>query len=222
MCLCTCVPVLVHSVGRSFSRSFVPLSFVRSSVHVLVCPLLILSSNSSQLKLVTTKKGSVQPNSGRFGDIRHVQSYLVTYFELFLFFTLPFRKKTKVAPNVIQISSKSRLSSWSNPDIKVRSQSVIARNSSVSSFTSLGLSKLGDLPRSFSDSCLAKRRLDDDVDVFKNPSSSAPQSCSGSSGSDDEDEGSGETEDMENYDPSVTQISWIVSVYKFSLLILIL
>ena len=50
MCLCTCVPVLVHSVGRSFSRSFVPLSFVRrflplfvrSSVHVFVCPLLIL------------------------------------------------------------------------------------------------------------------------------------------------------------------------------------
>ena len=195
---------------------------MRSSVHVFVCPLLILFSNSSQLKLVTTMKGSVQPNSGRFGYSRHVQSYLVTYFEVFLFVTLPFRKKTKVAPSVIQISSKSRLSSWSNPDIKVRSQSVIARNSSVSSFSSLGFSKLGDLPRSFSDSCLAKRRLDDDVDVFKNPSSSAPQSCSGSSGSDDEDEGSGETEDMENYDPSVTDISWIVLVYKFSLWILIL
>ena len=65
-------------------------------------------------------------------------------------------------------------------------------------------SKLKDLPRSFSDSCLAKRRQEDDEDEFKNPSSSAPQSCSGSSGSDeDEDEGSGETEDMDHYDPSV-------------------
>jgi len=43
------------------------------------------------------------------------------------------------------------------------------------------------------------------VDEFKNPSSSAPQSCSGSSGSDeDEDEGSGETEDMDHFEPSVS------------------
>ena len=117
---------------------------------------------------------------------------------------MQFRKKTKVAPGVIQISSKSRLSSWSSADIKLRSKSVVEPDLDVSSFTSLRRSKLGDLPRSFSDSCLAKRRLEDDEDEFKNPSSSAPQSCSGSSGSDeDEDEGSGETEDMDYYDPSV-------------------
>ena len=119
---------------------------------------------------------------------------------------------------MIQISSKSRLSSWSSPDIKLRSRSVVERNSSLSSLTSLRHSKLGDLPRSFSDSCLAKRRLDDDEDEFKNPSSSAPQSCSGSSGSDeDEDEGSGETEEMVRFEPSVNNTSWIVSIYNFSL-----
>lgn len=41
---------------------------------------------------------------------------------------------------------------------------------------------------------------------FKNPCASAPQSCSGSSGSDDEDEDSGETEDMDHYDPSVIDV----------------
>ena len=84
-------------------------------------------------------------------------------------------------------------------------------------------SKLKDLPRSFSDSCLAKRRQEDDEDEFKNSSSSAPQSCSGSSGSDeDEDEGSGETEDMDHYDPSVNSTFWVVSIYEFSLSILLL
>ena len=46
------------------------------------------------------------------------------------------------------------------------------------------------------------------MDEFKNPSSSAPQSCSGSSGSDEEeDEGSGETEDMDHFEPSVNNTS---------------
>ncbi|KAL9982827.1 hypothetical protein ACROYT_G004936 [Oculina patagonica] len=114
------------------------------------------------------------------------------------------RKKSKAAPNVIQISSKSRLSSWSSPDIKLRSKSFTEHNSSDLSFASHRRSRFGSLPTSFSDSCLAKRRLEDDLEEFKNPSASAPQSCSGSSGSDDEDEDSGETEDMDHYDPSVT------------------
>lgn len=135
-----------------------------------------------------------------------------------MFFTSQFRKKTKVAPSVIQISSKSCLSSWSSAEIKLRSKSVVERNLSVSSFTSLRRSKLGDLTRSFSDSFLAKRRLEDEEDEFKNPSSSAPHSYSGSSGSDeDEDEGSGETEEMDHYDPSVNNTFWIVSVYEFTL-----
>ena len=60
------------------------------------------------------------------------------------------------------------------------------------------------------------------MDEFKNPSSSAPQSCSGSSGSDeDEDEESGETEDMDHYAPSVNT-SLIVSIYEISLSISLL
>lgn len=120
-------------------------------------------------------------------------------------FLLLFRKKTKTAPSVIQISSKSRLSSWSKPNFQLRSKSAIGHSSSDLSFSSLHRSKLGALPTSFSDSCLAKRRLDD-TDEFKNPSASAPQSFSGSSsssGSEDEDDTSGETEDMDHYDPSV-------------------
>ncbi|KAJ7385551.1 Phosphatidylinositide phosphatase SAC2 [Desmophyllum pertusum] len=116
------------------------------------------------------------------------------------------RKKTKTAPSVIQISSKSRLSSWSKPNFQLRSKSAIGHSSRDLSFSSLHRSKLGALPTSFSDSCLAKRRLDD-TDEFKNPSASAPQSFSGSSsssGSEDEDDTSGETEDMDHYDPLVT------------------
>ena len=74
------------------------------------------------------------------------------------------------------------------------------------SFASLHRSKLSSLPTSFSDSCLAKRGLEDS-DEFKISSSSAPQSRSGSSENDDEDEDSGETDDMEQYDPSVNNAS---------------
>lgn len=200
----------------SFARIFVS-PFVDSFVCSFVClsfrtPVIVKTSLPHDILARTDL-----PNTGRVPYVRDVQSYLLAYFAFFLFVPLLFRKKTKVAPGVIQISSKSRLSSWSSPDIKLRSKSLIGRNSSVSSFTSLRGSELGGLPRSFSDSCLAKRRLEDDVDEFKNPSSSAPQSCSGSSGSDDEDEGSGETEDMDHYDPSVSSTSWIVSIYIFSL-----
>ena len=64
-------------------------------------------------------------------------------------------------------------------------------------------SRLGSLTKSFSDSCLAKRGLDDS-DEFKVSTSSAPQSCSGSSESNDEDNDSGETDDIDHYDPSVS------------------
>ena len=45
------------------------------------------------------------------------------------------------------------------------------------------------------------------MDEFKVSSSSAPQSCSGSSESDDEDDNSGETDDMDHYDPSVSNVT---------------
>lgn len=59
------------------------------------------------------------------------------------------------------------------------------------------------------------------MDEFKNPTASAPESCSGSSGTDDEDEDSGETEDMDHYDPSVIKNCLMVSTHKFSLRIFV-
>lgn len=132
--------------------------------------------------------------------------YIVNFFNglsNFVFFRLPpYRKKSKPPPSVIQISSKSRLSSWSKPTLRPKSKSVTERTLDDLSFASMHRSKLSGLPTSFSDPCLAKRRLEDS-DEFKISSSSAPESCSGSSGSDDEDDDSGETDDMEHYDPSV-------------------
>lgn len=119
-------------------------------------------------------------------------------------FSLPLnRKKSKPPPCLIQISSKSCLSSWSKPTARPKSKSATEGYTDDSSLASGHRSRLGSLSKSFSDSCLAKRDLDD-MDEFKVSSSSAPQSCSGSSESDDEDDDSGETDDMDHYDPSVS------------------
>lgn len=110
------------------------------------------------------------------------------------------RKKTKIAPNVTQISSKSRLSTWSKPYMKVRSKSFVHDNKDDFSLASIRRTRLGSLPTSFSDSCLAKRGLNDE-EVFDISCASAPQSCSSGSGSEDEDKVSGETDPMDYYDP---------------------
>lgn len=107
------------------------------------------------------------------------------------------RKKSKPPIGLIQISSKSRLSSWSKPTSRPKSHSQSEGYTDDSSFASRHSARLCSLPTSLSDSCLAKRRLEDSDD-FK--VSSAPES-SGSSVNDDEEDDSGETEDMEQYDP---------------------
>lgn len=121
----------------------------------------------------------------------------------FVLFSLPLnRKKSKPPPSLIQISSKSCLSSWSKPTFRPKSNSATEGYTNESSVASRHRSRLGSLSKSLSDSCLVKRGLDD-LDEFKVSSSSAPRSFSGSSESDDEDDDSGETDDMDHYDPSV-------------------
>lgn len=111
------------------------------------------------------------------------------------------RRKSKPPPSVIQISSKSRLSSWSKPTFLSKSKSAADRTVDDLSFASMHRTKVGALHSSFSDSCLAKTRLEDS-NGLKISSNSAPQSCSGSSGSEVDDD-SGGTDEMELYDPSI-------------------
>ena len=57
------------------------------------------------------------------------------------------------------------------------------------------------------------------MDVFSTSSASAPQSCSSSSGSEDEDKASGDTDDMDYFDPVVSQVAtsqYNLSYYSFS------
>ena len=103
---------------------------------------------------------------------------------------------------MIQISSKSCLSSWSSTSLRPKSNSATDRALDDSFFASIKRAKPGGLPTSFSDPCLVKRVLEDS-EQFKIASSSAPQSCSGSSGSEVEDDDSGDTDEMEHFDPSV-------------------
>ena len=103
---------------------------------------------------------------------------------------------------MIQISSKSCLSTWSGTSLRPKSHSATDRALDDLFFASKNRPKLGRGLLSFSDPCLAKRVLEDS-EQFKIASSSAPQSCSGSSGSEVEDDDSGDTDEMEHFDPSV-------------------
>lgn len=89
---------------------------------------------------------------------------------------------------MIQISSKSRLNSWSKPSCRPKSNSATEGTANESSLVSLQLSRLRSLPTSLSDSCLAERRLED-LEDLKVSVASAPQS-SGSSGYGDEEDDS--------------------------------
>lgn len=105
------------------------------------------------------------------------------------------RKKSKVPPSLIQISSKSRLSSWSKPANRPKSNSTTEGSADDSSLVSLQRSRLLSLPTSLSDSCLAKRRLEDSEELNVTLSSAPPSS--GSSGTDDEE---GDSEDIKLID----------------------
>ena len=89
---------------------------------------------------------------------------------------------------MIQISSKSRLNSWSKPSSRPKSNSATEGTVNDSSLSALQRSRLRSLPTSLSDSCLAQRRLED-LEDLKVSVGSAPQS-SGSSGYDDEEDDS--------------------------------
>ncbi|XP_029188502.2 phosphatidylinositide phosphatase SAC2-like [Acropora millepora] len=98
------------------------------------------------------------------------------------------RKKSKTPPSLIQISSKSRLNSWSKPSCRPKSNSATEGTANDSSLSALHRSRLRSLPTSLSDSCLAERRLED-LEDLKVSVASAPQS-SGSSGYDDDEDDS--------------------------------
>lgn len=156
----------------------------------------LCDSNLSKLKLIAF----ACPNFGT-----PVQLGLFRVFVCSWLFLSIFRKKTKIAPGVIQISSKSRLSTWSKPYIKPRSKSFVHDSKDDFSLASFRRCRLGSLPTSFSDSCLAKRGLNDEEE-FNISSASAPQSCSSGSGSEDDDKTSGETDPMDYYDPEVSLV----------------
>ncbi|XP_032240678.2 phosphatidylinositide phosphatase SAC2 [Nematostella vectensis] len=120
------------------------------------------------------------------------------------------RKRSKPLPDVIQISSKSRLSGWSKPNAKVKSKHELAAHEENSTFQtrlrdktppktlqSFLEARVGDMPRPYSDSCLLRSVVDEDFNgvrertgTFSAPTSSASSSVSG------DDSDSGATDEM--------------------------
>lgn len=114
------------------------------------------------------------------------------------------RKKSKPPPDVIQISSKSRLSGWSKPKAKAKSQHDLdsSDRDKGKQFKSYLKHRLGGIPRPYSDPCLNQQDIENNYQAQRKRSgaSSAPLSSASSSSSEsdssDDDEPSDQSEDV--------------------------
>lgn len=113
------------------------------------------------------------------------------------------RKKSKPPPDVIQISSKSRLSGWSKPKTKAKSQHDLdsSDRDTGKQLKSFLKHRLGGIPRPYSDPCLNQQDIENNYQAQRKRSgtNSAPLSSASSSGesdSSDDDEPISQSEEL--------------------------